>query len=227
MRIGRAQALEDRAALLRIHGFAGAVRVTHGDRGQPREPRRVVRRELGVVLQQRVRLGSPRLRRLRVAARERDLGELLEYVPVGLADLFELGGEALLDGLGIVERPTRAVAARDRPLGDARRDRIAHRFAQRRAPSASIRAPSSDRRCRSRPTRCCDRATPASPGRADRSPPRRARAPSSPSRAARRRGSRCRAYARHRRRRTRPSRAPRAAALRRIAARPSAARRTN
>ena len=46
IRIGRAQALEDRAALLRIHGLAGASDSPCGDRGEPREPRRLVRGEI-------------------------------------------------------------------------------------------------------------------------------------------------------------------------------------
>jgi hypothetical protein len=68
-----------------------------------------------------VRFGRPRLRRLGVAASQRDLRELLEHVAVGLAGLRELRRQALLRGLGVVEPPDGAVAARDRPLRDARR----------------------------------------------------------------------------------------------------------
>jgi hypothetical protein len=54
IRIRRAQALEDLAALLWIHRLRGRAD-RHSPRREPRQPRRLVRREPGIVLERRVR----------------------------------------------------------------------------------------------------------------------------------------------------------------------------
>ena len=116
----------------RFCGFTASPvrRFAVGDRGEAGEARRFVRGEPGVVLERRVRLRGPGSRGLRVAARERDFGELLVDVAVGLADPLEFRGEALLRRLGVVEAADAAVAARDRPFRHARRRGVAHRLAR-------------------------------------------------------------------------------------------------
>ena len=80
-----------------------------------------------VGVERRPRLRGPRLRRRRVAARERDLGQLLVHVAILLAQCVVFRQQVALRLFGGVELAQRALRPRDHPFRDANGTRFASR----------------------------------------------------------------------------------------------------
>ena len=130
----------------RFAGFTAPCR--RASVGEAREPRRLVRRELASSLSSACAL-PPTVAAVVVAARERDLGELLVDVAVGLAGALRVSAaSARWIRFASSSRPSGAIAARDRPLRDAdraRRCRIASRSGKRLLPVRRARVSASPR----------------------------------------------------------------------------------